>query len=106
MNIDTNRLRGDIAALAIESHDLKKILRATWTREMKDEQRKLVRLRRRATELHVLLAFSRGKLHLQKPLREGAYPGMKWDQSAWHAQVAERVAKDYAVAIEPVGVAS
>jgi hypothetical protein len=102
MNIDMTRLRRDLAELASESHDVKKILRATWTREMKDEQRKLVRLRRRATELHVLLAFARGRFHLQKPLREGSYPGMKWDQAAWHAQVAERVAKDYAVAIVEV----
>jgi transposase len=74
---------------------------------MAEEQKALVRLRRRTTELCVLRAFTRGRRHLRQPLREGAYPGMKWDSEAWHAQVAERVAKDYAVEAPPaeLGVA-
>ena len=101
MDIDKKRLRADLAALARDLTNTKKLLRVTWTREMSDEQRAVVRLRRRATDLHVLLAFSRGRFHLQKPLRDGAYPGMTWDRVAWHARVAERVAKDYAIAAPP-----
>jgi hypothetical protein len=97
MNIDRERLRGDVAELARTAHALKKTLRMTWTRPMKDEQQKLVRLRRRATELCVLAAFLRGKHHVRAPLRDGAYPGMKWDADEWHARVAARVAKDYEV---------
>lgn len=95
--IDIGRLLADLTACAREAVSLKTVLRATWTRPMADEQRALARLRRRATELCVLRAFSRGRRHLQKPMREGAYPGMKWEREAWHVRVAERVAKDYAI---------
>ena len=97
MNINLARLGTDLTALAREAILLKRALRTTWTRPMAEEQRALVRLRRRTTELCVLRAFLRGRRHLQRPLREGAYPGMTWDGEAWHAKVAERVAKDYAV---------
>jgi hypothetical protein len=96
MDIDVRRLCADLRALAIESRAMKTILRATWTRPMHDEQRKLARMRRRATELCVLRAFARGRRHVRAPLREGAYPGMKWDCDEWHMKVAERVAKEYA----------
>jgi hypothetical protein len=95
MEIDSGRLVADLAALANEARQLKKRLRQTWTHPMADEQRRLARARRRATELCVLRAFSRGRYHVQKALREGAYPGMKWDRDEWHARVAGRVAKDY-----------
>jgi hypothetical protein len=98
MHIDTRRLVADLAALAMEACALKALLGATWTRPMADEQRRLARLRRRTTELCVLRAFARGRWHVTSPLREGAYPGMKWDRDAWNAAVAERVAKDYVAA--------
>jgi hypothetical protein len=97
MNIDTKRLVADLAALALEARTLKTILHQTWTRPMADEQRRLARLRRRTTELCVLRACSRGRHHVQKPPREGSYPGMVWEREAWHARIAERVAKDYAI---------
>jgi hypothetical protein len=95
MDIDNGRLVADLATLAKEARDLKRRLRQTWTRPMAEEQRKLVRVRRRTTELCVLRAFSRGRYHLQRALLEGAYPGMKWDRDEWHTAVAGRVAKDY-----------
>jgi hypothetical protein len=95
MNIDRERLRADIDALARDCRALKDILRATWTRPMADEQRKLVRLRWRATELCVLAARMRGRHHVVTPPRA---LGDSWDQEAWHAAIVERVAKDYAIA--------
>ena len=81
--------------LARESRSLKNLLGAPWTRPMAEEQRRLVRVRLRVTELCVLRAYSRGKFHIDKPLRDGAYPGMPWDRDEWHSAVATRVAKDY-----------
>jgi hypothetical protein len=96
IDIDVRRLVADLCACADEARALKKILGTTWMRPMADEQKKLARLRRRATELCVLRAFARGRRHVTKAPRDGAYPGMKWDCDAWHARIAERVAKDYA----------
>ena len=88
MMIDTGRLRADLVALARECRALKDMLTTTWTRPMADEQRKLARLRWKVTELCVLRAFSRGRLHV----RSVEAP------KAWHAAIAERVGKDYAEA--------
>ncbi|MBX3188094.1 MAG: hypothetical protein KF819_13815 [Labilithrix sp.] len=88
MNIDRERLRADIDALARDCRAVKDILGTTWTRPMADEQRKLVRLRRRVTELHVLVARLRGKHHVTRAWTEQ-------ERETWHAAIAERVAKDY-----------
>lgn len=96
MNIDSTRVRADIASLATDAKATKTILRATWTRPMADEQRRLVRLRRRLTELHVLYAWSRGKVHVTKPIQDTWFTGRAWDET-WHVVVAERAAKDYAL---------
>lgn len=66
---------------------------------MAEEQRQLLRLRRRITDLCVLVAHLRGRFHLQAPLREGAYPGMTWDRAAWHAEVAARLARELGIEI-------
>lgn len=87
MNIDSERLRADMAALASECRASKNVLQTTWTRPMADEQRHLVRLRLKVTELCVLRAWRRGKLHV-KNVEE---------PEAWAARIAERVAKDYAI---------
>jgi hypothetical protein len=87
MNIDSTKLRADVGALARECRALKDILGTTWTRPMADEQRQLRRLRWRVTELCVLRAWTRAKLHVTNVE----------DAAAWHAKIAERVAKDYAV---------
>src|SRR5262245_47397772 len=91
-HIDLTRLRRDIAELARATKETKRALRVRWTRPMADEQRALCRLRRRATELHVLLAHVRGRLHVAAPTSD-ATPGEAL--AAWHTRVAERVARDY-----------
>jgi hypothetical protein len=85
MNIDSERLRADLGVLARECRALKNVLGTTWPRPMADEQRRLARLRRKVTELCVLRAHSRGRLHV-KSVEE---------PEAWHARIAARVAKDY-----------
>lgn len=91
MMIDENMLRADLGALARECRALKNVLRTTWTRPMADEQRRLTRLRRKVTELCVLRAFCRKRLHV-RAVRDVE------DIAAWHAAIAERVAKDYPLA--------
>ena len=91
MNIEITKLRADIGALARECRALKDILGTTWTRKMADEQRRLIRLRWRVTELHILGAWQRTKLHARNVRNVD-------DTAAWHAKIAERVAKDYFVA--------
>ena len=86
MNIDSERLRADLGVLARECRALKNVLGTTWTRPMADEQRHLVRVRLKVTELCVLRAWSRGKLHV----RNVEAP------EAWAVRIAERVGKDYA----------
>ena len=95
-DIDVAALVAAIRALAAESKNLKRALRRTWTEPMGETQKALVRCRRRTTELCVLRAWLRGRFHLQKPLREGAYPGMEWDRERWHRLTAERAARDFA----------
>ena len=92
--IDHRRLQNDIAALAAESRELKRLLSATWARPMADEQRRLARVRRRATELHILLAWSRGRCRARAAPR-GEAAGA-WDAPSFNARVAERIAPDYA----------
>lgn len=97
--IDRARLRADLAALASECTSLKRALRSTWTRPMAEEQRRLCRLRRRATELHVLYASSHGRVHVTSVPRDAAGDG---DAPSWHARVAARVAREYTiVAMQP-----
>lgn len=95
MKIDGERLRADTCALAHECRALKGLLGMTWTRPMADEQRRLARLRWRVTELCVLRAWTRGRVHVTRAPRGS---GEAWDGAEWHAKIAERVAKDYAEA--------
>jgi hypothetical protein len=95
MNIDKIRLRADIAELARDAKVTKALLRTTWTRPMADEQKKLVCIRRQATILHVLLAWTRGKKHVTTPINDNWYTGRPYDEATWHTIVAERAAKDY-----------
>ena len=98
MNIDNDRLRAEIRALAGACRAVKDVLGATWTRPMADEQRRLARLRRKATELCVLAAHLHGKRHVPRP------PGTKTEEerAAWQLAIATRVAKDYLLPEEAV----
>lgn len=62
---------------------------------MADEQRRLVRLRRQTTERLVLLASTRGRLHVRAIPTLFAGTAGTDDVRVWHARVAERVGKDY-----------
>jgi hypothetical protein len=93
--IDIRRLRRDVAACAVEASSLKQVLRVRWLRPMADEQRQLVALRRRVTELLVLLARARGRYHVTSAPRAVRQAGVAWDRDAWHARIAGRVALDY-----------
>ncbi|MEM9194789.1 MAG: hypothetical protein AAGF12_36765 [Myxococcota bacterium] len=95
MNIDIRALITEINTLAKESKALKRELRKPWTEPMADTQQKLVACRRRTTRLCILRAWLRGKFHLQRPLREGAYPGMEWHQERYHRLVAAQVAGEF-----------
>lgn len=100
MKIDSDKLRADTCALARECRALKDVLGATWSRPMADEQRKLARLRWRVTELCVLRAWTRERVHVTTAPRGS---GEGWDRDAWHAKIAERVGKDYPGANEERG---
>lgn len=83
MNLDWEMLRADLRALAHDCRALKNELGKPWTRPMADEQRRLARLRGKATERHVLYASRRGKRHVSSK------------DEAWHHAIIDRVAKDY-----------
>lgn len=95
--IDIRRLRCDIASASMQCSELKQVLRRRWTRPMADEQRALARVSRQVTELCVLLARTRGRWHVTAPPRAVRDAGAAWDREAYHAQIAERVALDYAL---------
>jgi hypothetical protein len=90
--LDRNRLRAALRELADECTRIKRLLRATWERPMADEQRRACRLRRNLTELHILLAWTRARLHVTSSTQAGA----EWDARAHAARIAERLAPDYA----------
>lgn len=93
--VDTPRLVQDIKKLSVEARALKCRLRQRWTEPMDEVQRSLHQLKWRITKLCILRAFQRGRYHLREPLRDGAYPGMKWDRDGFHERIAYEVAQDY-----------
>jgi hypothetical protein len=98
--IDIARLRADLLESTAQCTETKRVLRTRWTKPMADEQRRLVRLRRKITDLLVLYAHVRGKLHVTacpRALREGKEGEPPWDAGAFNARIAERVALDYGV---------
>ncbi len=85
-------LVNDIRSLSAECVALKRVLRVPWIRPMGAEQRLHARLSRRLTELFILRAWLRGKLHVTS--RPRGFGGDTWDPRAHALGVAERVAKD------------
>lgn len=98
VTLDAARLVADLNTLAAQSRALKLVLTTTWTRPMRDEQKELARVRRRTTELCVLRAYARGRFHVTRAPRDLA----AWDRESWHRAIAERTAKDYALAAAPL----
>ena len=95
-------LRTDILQLAGECTRLKRVLRAPWQRPMADEQKRACRMRRNLTELHVLLAWTRGRLHVTSP----PLPVAGWDARVHAATIADRLAPDYAAVVTSDGPAT
>ncbi len=77
--------------------ELKRLLRARWTRPMADEQRELCRLKHRATELCALRAFARGRFHLQKAPRDAAE--RLEVLSIYHQRIVDRLGPSYTVTL-------
>jgi hypothetical protein len=100
MTIDRQRLRHDITLYATQSRQTKRTLRAPWSRPMADEQKQLHRLARLLTERLVLLAWSRGRLHVTTRPRELGAAEASWDPHAHAARIAGRIAPDYGEARE------
>lgn len=74
----------DLQTVEAELRPIKRVLGATWTRPMHEEQRRLVWLRARATELCATLAWSHGRLHVNRK---------DWSEEklrAWHVETAAR----------------
>lgn len=82
--IDRDALVRALQTIEAEIRPIKRVLGATWTRPMHEEQRRLVWLRARATELCATLAWSRGRLHV---IRKD-WPDEKL--RAFHAEIAAR----------------
>lgn len=104
--IHLQHLTSDLHRLELEARALKRALRTTWSKPMADEQRLLARLRRRTTELLVLLASTRGRRHVRAIPSTFMSAAGTDDVNVWHARVAERVGKDYqrvpAIDVAPV----
>lgn len=64
--IDRDARVRDLQAIEAEIRPIKRLLGATWVRPMHEEQRRLVWLRARATELCATIAWSRGRLHFRR----------------------------------------
>jgi hypothetical protein len=104
-HLDIPRLSADLRALAADAKALKRVLRTRWETPKAAEQRELVEVRRRTTQLCILRALLRQRFHLKSAPHEGSYPGLIWNQAEYHARVAERTAREYARPSTPEAVA-
>ena len=96
--LNVSKIKSEIVQLTADCIHLKSLLRATWTRPMGDEQRRLIRVRRSLTELFVLLAFARKKLHVRKAPRDFVGGQETWDAAKYHEQIAMRLMPEYSMA--------
>jgi hypothetical protein len=84
MRLDVSRLADDVVRLVVECTELKALLRKTWTRPMADEQRRHARARRNLTDLFILKAHLRRRIHARSLSADD------------HARIAELTAARYA----------
>lgn len=92
---DLSAVRNDLFLLVAESRGLAAELRRTWTRPMAEEQRSRARIAKRITELLVLVALGRGRIHVRTRPR-GMPSDTPWDPESFAASEALRVAAPYA----------
>jgi hypothetical protein len=89
-DINHRSLVADIRAISGQITALKRLLRATWQVPMASEQRELVRLKQRATELCVKLPGRRAP--------RGA--PSNWNALEYQQRIAERLGPSYSNALE------
>lgn len=70
LSASPNHLATGIRSFAHRAGALELRLRTTRTEPMGEPQRRFARVRRKLTELHVLLPWARGRLHVVRPPRE------------------------------------
>ncbi|MEZ4220625.1 MAG: hypothetical protein R3B13_06810 [Polyangiaceae bacterium] len=75
ISLDLPRLRRDLRELVARSLELKATLRRPWQAPMAELQSELTEVRRLTTERLVLLAWTRGKLHIRSIPQVGRVPG-------------------------------
>ena len=92
MKLDKLAIRSDVLRFGIESRRLKSCLRTRWERPMADEQRRLLVVQRKLTELFVLMAALRGRLHVTAPPREWAG---SWSAEAYRDRIVAGCAPAY-----------
>jgi len=90
--LDVARFHVEMTGITTHIRRLKRLLRTTWTRPMAAEQRELSGLKRRATELCALRAFSRGRLHVRHGFAAEA------DAVLYHQRIVERLGPAFALA--------
>ena len=89
--------RKDQKAVTLRIVVLKRCLGRTWTKPMATEQRELLELKQRATQLCAFRAHTRGRLHRKRPPRghRGA-----WDPLCYQERIALRWLDVYAADLE------
>lgn len=63
MSFDRIALLGALRSIEAEIRPIKAVLGVKWTRPMHEEQRRLCWLRKKATEILMVLAHARGRTH-------------------------------------------
>ena len=103
LSIDRHKLVTDIRTLILDTIRLKTLLGARWERPLAEEQRRLHRIRRLLTERLVLLAASRGRIHVVRLPRDQRGARQAWDPAAHASSVVARVLPEYAAATSITG---
>lgn len=94
-DIDSHRLRSDLALAVAELRPRKAKLRAPWPGPMAALQAEVLARARELTELHVLLAWCRGRRHLVSAPRWLRDLGRSDELEDVQRRIAERRAEDY-----------
>jgi hypothetical protein len=96
-HIDRRHFAADLLEITGRIRHLKRGLGARWERPMAAEQRELYQLKLRATELCVLRAFTRGKLHVRWRESNDAAAS---EELEYHRRIAERLGPVYSIRLE------
>ena len=97
LDIDSRHFLADLSEVTGRIRQLKRVLGARWQRPMAPEQRELSQLKWRATELCVLRAFGRGKLHVRATSDDASAES---EALEYHRRIAERLGPVYSVRLE------